>query len=705
MSDDLKGRLVAERLGGLVADPLDRLPDLENVPLPPEKGQGRGKIDFEKIKRQLAANVEAIANRYIPNGKRIGIHWCTGDIHDKPSGQDGGSLKLDLVGEHAGKWHDFATGEKGDLLDLIQRREGLDAPAAIAHCERQGWLNAPRRTTSAKTSKTKGSEERRAEARRLWESSQPLDGTVGEAYLRARDLNPPHGPHLRFHLRGTSGHPSLVAAFVAPGSGDIAAVQTTALTADGSGKAEIDPPRRTIGSPEGAGVVVQANPTATEIIIVEGVETALSLRAAAPDAEIVAFGPKNNLANARIDTRFERVTIAADQDAKDDLEKLADRLRREGKQVHIAAPAPSDTDIARNYDFNDLLREKGQAAVKERLSLARSSAEASAPDLPNRPRGRFEARPFSEVLDGKSAKFLVKDLLPASGAFCLFGAPGAGKSFTMLDLAVAVTSGQEFAGQIAEQGLVVVLAGEGEFGLKRRLAAAAQERRCPDALEKIWSVQGPFDMAQDGEALKEVLLNIQACAGEPVRLVIVDTLSQTFGSGDQDKARDMQAWLHGVATMAAGFTDTLVGVVHHSGWAENRERGSTALRAALDLLIEQKKDGNRIILKPIKNLRDGEPWEPISLELVGTILPDGESTLTIKHLPGSVVSRPGPKPGSGHRKSEILAALAEKNMTLEELTDAMPGSSKQSNAKTLKTMISEQLIEKDGDLYRRKATN
>ena len=703
MSDDLKDHLVGGRLSGLLSDPSEQLPDLRHVPLAPERGKGHRKIDFEKIKSQLAANIETIASRYLPNGKRVGKHWCTGDIFDKQPGADGGSLKLDLDGEHAGKWQDFATGEIGDLLDLIQRREQIEPAAAIEFCELQGWLSAPLKSGPAQTSQSKEVEASRAKAQLLWANSQPLDGTVGETYLQTRGLTPSYGPHLRFHAKGTSGHPSLVAAFVMPETGEITAVQTTALMADGSGKAGIKPPRRTIGSPEGAGIVVQANPTATKIVMAEGVETALSLRAAAPDAEIVAYGPKNNLVNASIDPRFTHVLIAADQDAPKEVEKLADKLRCTGKQVRVIFPATADANVRKGYDFNDLLREKGAEAVTEQLNLSTFSATASALAAPKLQRGRFEARPFSEIPDSTTGKFLVKGLLPANGLFCLFGAPGSGKSFVTHDLSIAVASGQDFAGRETQQGLVVSLAGEGEFGLKRRLLAAAQERGCPAALEKVWSIPGPFDMAQDGGDLNKSLLEIQARAGEPIRLVTIDTLSQTFGAGDQDKARDMQAWLNGVSMMTLGLGEVLVGTVHHGGWAEDRERGSTALRGAVDLMIKLKRDESRLTLTPVKNLRDGEPWEPFSLDLVETYLPGGESTLTIRNTTGASTTRPGPKPGRGKRKFQILAALSTRPMNLIELTDAMPCSSQASNLKTLKAMVDKQLIAQEGDLYRLKA--
>ena len=77
------------------------------------------------LARRLAEQAEAICRHYLSNGHRQGRYWLVGDVHNQP----GRSLYVRLHGPFsgkgaAGKWADAATGEHGDLLDLIAAARG-----------------------------------------------------------------------------------------------------------------------------------------------------------------------------------------------------------------------------------------------------------------------------------------------------------------------------------------------------------------------------------------------------------------------------------------------------------------------------------------------------------------------------------------------------------------------------------------------------
>ncbi len=73
------------------------------------------------LARRLAENAEAVCRHYLSNGRREGRWWTVGDVHNAP----GRSMMVRLQSTDrgpAGKWTDAATGEHGDLLDLIASR-------------------------------------------------------------------------------------------------------------------------------------------------------------------------------------------------------------------------------------------------------------------------------------------------------------------------------------------------------------------------------------------------------------------------------------------------------------------------------------------------------------------------------------------------------------------------------------------------------
>lgn len=72
------------------------------------------------LARRLAENAEAVCRHYLSSGRKQGRYWIVGDVQNTP----GRSLYVRLNGPTsgpgaAGKWADSATGQHGDLLDLV----------------------------------------------------------------------------------------------------------------------------------------------------------------------------------------------------------------------------------------------------------------------------------------------------------------------------------------------------------------------------------------------------------------------------------------------------------------------------------------------------------------------------------------------------------------------------------------------------------
>ena len=139
----------------------------------------------------LAARAEEVCRRYLPHGRRQGRYWTAGDTR----GARGRSLFVRLAPPGVpGKWTDAATGEHGDLLDLIRIASGTGS-LRVALAEARAFLSSPAMPSA-------GSPEdynRTDAARRLWRRCRAIDGTHAEAYLRARAIHRCRFPALRFH--------------------------------------------------------------------------------------------------------------------------------------------------------------------------------------------------------------------------------------------------------------------------------------------------------------------------------------------------------------------------------------------------------------------------------------------------------------------------------------------------------------------------
>lgn len=88
---------------------------------------------------KLAAEVLSVCRELLPNGTQKGAEWCVGSL----GGEKGESLKVHLTGERAGIWCDFATSDKGDLLDLWRECNGLTMGETIRQVKYRYGISDP----------------------------------------------------------------------------------------------------------------------------------------------------------------------------------------------------------------------------------------------------------------------------------------------------------------------------------------------------------------------------------------------------------------------------------------------------------------------------------------------------------------------------------------------------------------------------------
>src|ERR1700687_3553906 len=100
--------------------------------------------DASELARRRAGAAEAVCRHYLSNGRREGRYWMVGDVENTP----GRSMFVRLSGPEsgkgaAGKWTDAATGEHGDLLDIIGTTCALDGFHNV-EAEARCFLSLPR---------------------------------------------------------------------------------------------------------------------------------------------------------------------------------------------------------------------------------------------------------------------------------------------------------------------------------------------------------------------------------------------------------------------------------------------------------------------------------------------------------------------------------------------------------------------------------
>ncbi|WP_230598364.1 phage/plasmid primase, P4 family [Xanthomonas albilineans] len=87
-----------------------------------DSNKHRSNIERLEIRTSLIARLESVLATMFPSGSKRGAKFFIGDT----LGNAGDSLEVVLAGDKAGLWIDRATGEGGDLFDLIAAHLGTD---------------------------------------------------------------------------------------------------------------------------------------------------------------------------------------------------------------------------------------------------------------------------------------------------------------------------------------------------------------------------------------------------------------------------------------------------------------------------------------------------------------------------------------------------------------------------------------------------
>jgi hypothetical protein len=330
--------------------------------------------DASEIAERLADRAEAVCRAYLPKGRKEGNYWRIGDATGVPGQSTHVRLRGPTAGKGAsGRWVDEATGEFGDLLDIIRLSQGLtEFPVVLTEAAR--FLNLPD-PVAEPVSKCQGERKPnngREFAARLFTSSQALAGSIAETYLNSRGIDlQPDFDALRFQPRcfhGTSDDgkpvlwPALIAAVTDLGD-DLTGVSRNYLARNGLEKAPVEPKRRAKGDLLGNGI--RFGTTDDVMAAGEGLETSLSLRVALPAMPLVAATSANHLSALLFPPSLRTLLVIRDNDHAGDAatDALFTRGRSAGIDVVLIEPELDDL----NSDPTKLGRGRLIHRVREQL--------------------------------------------------------------------------------------------------------------------------------------------------------------------------------------------------------------------------------------------------------------------------------------------------------------------------------------------------
>ena len=258
--------------------------------------------DASELAHRLAREAEAVCRHYLSNGRREGRYWLVGDVQEHAGPLDVRPAEgREPARAPAGKWTDAATGEHGDLLDVIRESCGLVDFHDVAD-EARRFLSLPRSEPEPAPT-TASHRQHRPDRRKRHGGCSPCRSRsrapswkriCADAALRLC-TEPAACASTRAATIGPDEHaptetwPAMIAA-VTDLDGRITGAHRTWLDpADSAatlGKAPIDTPRRAMG--DLLGNAVRFGVASDVLAAGEGIETMLSLRCVLPTMPMVA---------------------------------------------------------------------------------------------------------------------------------------------------------------------------------------------------------------------------------------------------------------------------------------------------------------------------------------------------------------------------------------------------------------------------------
>jgi len=235
----------------------------------------------------------------------------------------------------------------------------------------------------------------------------------------------------------------------------------------------------------------------------------------------------------------------------------------------------------------------------------------------------------SEIEHLPPVAWLADQLIPKAAITALYGAPGSGKSFLAIDFALSLAIGAPWLGRPVETCSTLYIAAEGRAGLGARVRAWKAAGGFSGQTLGVQFVTKPVNLLQPADVgrVLRAARTLEERWNRAVGLIVVDTLAQCMIGGDENEAQDMSRVM-AAAQLLREETGATILFQHHTKKDSDEERGSTALRGAVDtlMLVEETDEGRQLVCRKQK---DAEGFSSMAFRLVaghGSCIVQGASS-------------------------------------------------------------------------------
>jgi hypothetical protein len=270
----------------------------------------------------------------------------------------------------------------------------------------------------------------------------------------------------------------------------------------------------------------------------------------------------------------------------------------------------------------------------------------------------------SALAERRPPRYMIKDLLTYDSETQFIGGPGSKKSFTVLDMAGHVALGRPWQGRRVNQGIVVMIVGEGAGSMGKRVAAWQKiNGPMPDDRLRILPRPVQAKELQAWAVLVKACERLRAVTDPSLGMfVVVDTQARVTVGLDENSAEQMGVYISAVNAIRTA-TGACVMSVHHTTKTSDSTRGSGAQDGAQDTrLLMKSKPGTLEGWMSVEKQKDLEEVDPFKLEFVKIDLgldEDGEHISSLVLLDPSQVDQWRPASMTAEAREAAREAAVE----------------------------------------------